>query len=146
MKIEILFGLLSAFFSITNSFCLQSFRGNDDDLCSTLLSERIHIDTLFSEDELALIEEIKRSFEDKITSANIDLVMKFCYPELTPVLNEHKKSLQNISKQLFDRCLLKYTKYEEKKGLKKLKFITSPLPFILLVDDRFVHLIKPYFS
>ncbi|MEM6525416.1 MAG: hypothetical protein AAGF85_22435 [Bacteroidota bacterium] len=127
---------------LTDAFCLPSITKNEKELFNTLLSQRNQIDTLFSIEELQLIEEIKQSFEAKITSSNLDLVLRSCYADIMPVLNEHKKSLQNISKQLYDRCLAQHDNNTDKKEAKKLKFITSPLPLILLVDYRFIKLFE----
>ena len=130
---------------IYNTTVASGMQLNTDDekaLVTTLLSERAHIDTLFSKDELRLIEDIRQSFEGNITAANVDLVIKSCYYEILPVLNEHKKSLQGISKKLFHECLTKHGDEVGKRDTRRLKFITSPLPLILLVDYRFIKIFE----
>ncbi|MEM1408971.1 MAG: hypothetical protein AAGG59_19460 [Bacteroidota bacterium] len=143
MKTGILALIFLTTFYADNALCMCTNNSDDNKaLIETLLKERNHIDTLFAEDELVLIEEIKQSLEREITVLNVDLQLKACYFRIVPILNEYKKQLQSISKQLLAECLIAHSRKISKKDIQKLEFITSPLPLILLADDRFMNLIE----
>ncbi|MEM6360800.1 MAG: hypothetical protein AAF731_11955 [Bacteroidota bacterium] len=143
MKTGILTLIFLTNFYANNAWCMRISNNNDNKaLIEALLKERNYIDTLFSKDELVLIEEIKQSLDKKITVLNVDLQLKACYFRIAPILNEYKKQLQGISKKLLVECLIAHSGKTSKKDIEKLEFITSPLPLILLVDDRFMNLIE----
>lgn len=116
--------------------------GVNDEVIKTLLSQRSLIDTLFSHQELMQIENIKQSLTGQITTSNVDDILRSYYHKFMPILNSHKRKLQEISKQLLKECLNAYVEKSNKKDMKRLEFITSPLPLILLVDERFINLFE----